>query len=150
MHRRVGRPRAGAAGTGPQDRAGPDTDRIPEAVPPERRAAAAVAFARAQLGKPYLWGGTGPAGFDCSGLVQAAWAAAGVALPRTTYSQINAGTRVARTGLLPGDLVFYHAGISHVGLYVGDGRIVHAPSPGAPVRLAPVDGMPFAGAARPA
>lgn len=122
------------------------------AVPgaPGRRAAEAVAFAYAQLGKPYVWGATGPAGYDCSGLTQASWAAAGVALPRTTYTQIDAGTRVPESRLEPGDLVFYYAGISHVGIYVGDGRIIHAPHPGAPVQLAPVGEMPFMGATRPA
>ncbi len=117
---------------------------------PNRRAAEAVAFAYAQLGKPYVWGATGPGGFDCSGLTQAAWAAAGVALPRTTYTQIDVGARVPQDRLVPGDLVFYYAGVSHVAIYVGGGRIIHAPHPGAPVALAPVGEMPFAGATRPA
>ncbi len=116
---------------------------------PTERAARAVAFAYAALGRPYVWGATGPAAFDCSGLTQAAWQAAGVSLPRTTYTQINAGRRVSRSALAPGDLVFFYSGISHVGLYVGGGKMIHAPHPGAPVRLAPVDEMPFAGAARP-
>ncbi|MEV4434672.1 NlpC/P60 family protein [Streptomyces sp. NPDC049585] len=114
------------------------------------RAARAVAFAYAALGKPYVWGATGPDAFDCSGLTQAAWQAAGVSLPRTTYTQINAGRRIARSQLAPGDLVFFYSGISHVGLYVGDGKMIHAPHPGAPVRVAPIDEMPFAGASRPA
>ncbi|MFD8995995.1 C40 family peptidase [Streptomyces abikoensis] len=114
------------------------------------RAARAVAFAYSALGKPYEWGATGPSSFDCSGLTQAAWQAAGVSLPRTTYTQINAGRRVSRDRLAPGDLVFFYSGISHVGLYVGDGKMIHAPHPGAPVRVAPVDEMPFAGATRPA
>ncbi|GGO83448.1 C40 family peptidase [Wenjunlia tyrosinilytica] len=116
---------------------------------PSSRAAAAVAFARAALGKPYVWGATGPNAFDCSGLTQSAWRAAGVSLPRTTYTQINTGHRIPRSGLRPGDLVFFYSGISHVGLYIGDGRMIHAPHPGAPVRVAPIDQMPFAGAARP-
>ncbi|WP_235485255.1 C40 family peptidase [Streptomyces roseoverticillatus] len=116
---------------------------------PTERAARAVAFAYAALGKPYVWGATGPAAFDCSGLTQAAWQAAGVSLPRTTYTQINAGRRVSRSALAPGDLVFFYSGISHVGLYVGGGKMIHAPHPGAPVRIAPVDEMPFAGASRP-
>lgn len=120
------------------------------AVAPNARAAAAVAYARGALGTPYVWGATGPNGFDCSGLTQAAWRAAGVALPRTTYTQINAGQRVPRSQLAPGDLVFFYSGISHVGLYVGGGQMIHAPRPGAGVRLAPIDQMPFAGAARPA
>jgi cell wall-associated NlpC family hydrolase len=119
-------------------------------VPVSGRAAAAVAFARAQIGKPYVWGATGPGSFDCSGLTQAAWAAAGVALPRTTYEQINAGHRVSAGQLQPGDLVFYYSGVTHVGLYVGGGKIVHAPHPGAAVEYAPVGEMPISGAARPA
>ncbi|MDT0308514.1 NlpC/P60 family protein [Streptomyces sp. DSM 44917] len=123
---------------------------LPDRAAPTERAAAAVAFALAQQGKPYVWGATGPDAFDCSGLTQAAWRAAGVSLPRTSYAQAGAGRRVSRGELAPGDLVFYYSGVSHVGLYVGDGRIVHASRPGTPVRLAPVDSMPFAGAARPA
>ncbi|MFF2777742.1 NlpC/P60 family protein [Streptomyces sp. NPDC058052] len=112
------------------------------------RASAALAFARAQIGKPYIWGATGPSGYDCSGLTQAAWRAAGVSLPRTTYTQINAGRRVSRSELAPGDLVFFYSGISHVGLYIGGGQMIHAPRPGAPIRIAPIDEMPFAGATR--
>ncbi|MFC7819115.1 NlpC/P60 family protein [Streptomyces sp. NPDC057367] len=115
---------------------------------PNSRAAAAVAYAYQKLGSPYVWGATGPDAFDCSGLTQAAYRAAGVSLPRTTYAQIDAGRRVARSELLPGDLVFFYSGISHVGIYVGDGKMIHAPNPSAPVRVAPVDQMPFAGAAR--
>ncbi|MEU9603124.1 NlpC/P60 family protein [Streptomyces sp. NPDC048057] len=115
-----------------------------------QRAGRAVAYAYGALGKPYVWGATGPASYDCSGLTQAAWRAAGISLPRTTYTQINAGKRVSRSELAPGDLVFFYPGISHVGLYVGGGRMVHAPRPGAPVRIASIDAMPFAGAARPA
>ncbi|MEU1000537.1 C40 family peptidase [Streptomyces tibetensis] len=115
---------------------------------PGSRAAAAVSYAQQKLGSPYVWGATGPNAFDCSGLVQAAYRAAGVSLPRTTYSQIAAGRRVSRSELLPGDLVFFYAGISHVGIYVGNGRMIHAPNPSAPVRVAPLDEMPFAGATR--
>ncbi|MFD7897800.1 NlpC/P60 family protein [Streptomyces sp. NPDC059743] len=117
---------------------------------PGSRAAAAVAFAYGALGKPYVWGATGPGSFDCSGLTQAAWRAAGVSLPRTTYTQINAGQRVTRDRLAPGDLVFFFSGVSHVGIYVGGGQMIHAPRPGSAVRLAPIDQMPFAGATRPA
>lgn len=115
---------------------------------PNARAAAAVAFAYTALGKPYVWGATGPSSFDCSGLTQAAYRSAGVSLPRTTYTQIEAGRRVPRSELAPGDLVFFYSGISHVGLYIGNGQIIHAPRPGAPVRIAPIDQMPFAGATR--
>ncbi|WP_405880240.1 NlpC/P60 family protein [Streptomyces sp. NBC_01136] len=115
---------------------------------PDSRAAAAVSYAYGKLGSPYVWGATGPAAFDCSGLAQAAYRAAGISLPRTTYAQIAAGRRVSRSELLPGDLVFFYSGISHVGIYVGNGQMIHAPNPSAPVRLAPVDEMPFAGATR--
>ncbi|WKD33038.1 C40 family peptidase [Streptomyces xanthophaeus] len=114
------------------------------------RAARAVSFAYGAIGKPYIWGATGPGSFDCSGLTQAAWRSAGVSLPRTTYTQINAGRRVSRDQLAPGDLVFFYSGVTHVGLYVGNGQMVHAPRPGSTVRLAPIDSMPWAGASRPA
>ncbi|MFF8098720.1 NlpC/P60 family protein [Streptomyces sp. NPDC016640] len=115
---------------------------------PGPRAAQAVSYAYRKLGSPYVWGATGPDAFDCSGLIQAAYRSAGVSLPRTTYAQIDAGRRIPRSELLPGDLVFFYSGISHVGIYVGDGRMIHAPNPSAPVRVAPLDEMPFAGATR--
>ncbi|WP_327593816.1 NlpC/P60 family protein [Streptomyces chartreusis] len=115
---------------------------------PNARAAAAVSYAYAKLGSPYVWGATGPNAFDCSGLTQAAYREAGVSLPRTTYAQIDAGRRVSRSELRPGDLVFFYSGISHVGLYIGNGQMIHAPNPSAPVRVAPLDEMPFAGATR--
>lgn len=115
---------------------------------PNSRAAAAVSYAYKALGSPYVWGATGPDAFDCSGLTQAAYRSAGVGLPRTTYAQIAAGERVPRSQLQPGDLVFFYQGISHVGLYVGNGQMIHAPNPSAPVRLAPISQMPFAGATR--
>ncbi|MEV6838783.1 NlpC/P60 family protein [Streptomyces sp. NPDC051133] len=118
------------------------------AAAPDARAAAAVAYAYAKLGSPYVWGATGPNAFDCSGLVQAAYHSAGISLPRTTYAQIDAGRRVSRSELQPGDLVFFYSGISHVGIYIGGGRMIHAPNPSAPVRVAPIDEMPFAGATR--
>ncbi|MFD5412216.1 C40 family peptidase [Streptomyces nojiriensis] len=114
------------------------------------RTARALAFAYGAIGKPYVWGATGPGSFDCSGLTQAAWRSAGVSLPRTTYTQINAGRRVSRDQLAPGDLVFFYSGVTHVGLYVGNGQMIHAPRPGSTVRLAPIDSMPWAGASRPA
>jgi len=131
-------------GPGHADRSAPRST----VAAPNPRAAQAVAFAYGALGKPYVWGATGPDSFDCSGLTQAAWRFAGVSLPRTTYTQINAGRRVPRSQLLPGDLVFFYSGVSHVGLYIGNGKMIHAPRPGAPVRVAPIDEMPFAGATR--
>ncbi|MEU4048960.1 NlpC/P60 family protein [Streptomyces olivaceus] len=135
-------------GTRASRAAGPREGLPSSAQAPHSRAAAAVAYAHQKLGSPYVWGATGPNAFDCSGLTQAAYRAAGVSLPRTTYAQIDAGRRVGRSELLPGDLVFFYSGISHVGIYVGDGKMIHAPNPSAPVRVAPVDEMPFAGAAR--
>jgi cell wall-associated NlpC family hydrolase len=148
------RARLGGAGGARASRSGPDT-RIGLTAPgattadaPDSRAAAAVAYAYSKLGSPYVWGATGPGAFDCSGLVQAAYRSAGISLPRTTYAQIDAGRRVSRSELLPGDLVFFYSGISHVGIYIGNGEMIHAPNPTAPVRIAPVDEMPFAGATR--
>ncbi len=99
-------------------------------------AATALDFAYAQVGKPYVWGGTGPGGYDCSGLTQAAWAAAGVSLPRTTYQQVNAGQRVSWENKQPGDLLFFYPGGSgpeHVGLYAGDNVMVHASTSARPI-----------------
>lgn len=109
------------------------------------RGARAVAFARSQLGKPYRWGGTGPDRWDCSGLTQAAWRAAGVKIPRTTAQQILTGRRVARKNLVPGDLVFSARG--HVQLYAGGGQVIEAPRTGLKVRVATLG--PFLTARRP-
>ncbi|MGW5491126.1 C40 family peptidase [Streptomyces olivaceoviridis] len=98
------------------------------------RAAKAIAFARAQLGKPCVWGATGPDSYDCSSLTQAAWKAAGVTLPRAAHEQALAGTPLTTAGLEPGDLVLFFQDDRHVGLYVGDGMMVHAPGPGSSVR----------------
>ncbi|WP_077059478.1 C40 family peptidase [Streptomyces sp. MP131-18] len=113
------------------------------------QAQAAIAFAEAQLGKPYVWGATGPNSFDCSGLTQAAWRAAGVEIPRVTWDQVNTGTQVSRDALQPGDLVFFYDDISHVGLYTGDGMMIHAPRPGEAVRYESIDVMPWHSAVRP-
>lgn len=128
-----------------------DIARVPltPAAAPSSRAARAVAFAYGAIGLPYVWGATGPGSYDCSGLTQAAWRSAGVSLPRTASTQIDAGTRVSRSRLQPGDLVFFYSGVSHVGLYVGGGQMIHAPHPGSTVRVAPIGEMPFAGAVRP-
>lgn len=98
------------------------------------KAEKAIAFARAQIGKPYVWGATGPGSYDCSGLTQAAWKAAGVDIPRVTYDQVNAGTTVSLSAAQPGDLVFFYDDVSHVGVYIGNGMMIHAPKPGAYVR----------------
>ncbi|MFE2374782.1 NlpC/P60 family protein [Streptomyces sp. NPDC059398] len=117
---------------------------------PSSKAATALAFARAQIGKPYVWGATGPSSYDCSGLTQAAWKAAGVDLPRTTWDQVKTGTRVATKDLRPGDLVFFYDDISHVGMYIGNGMMIHAPKPGAYVREESIYYMPIYGSVRPA
>ncbi|MEU0200500.1 MULTISPECIES: NlpC/P60 family protein [unclassified Streptomyces] len=98
------------------------------------KAEKALAFARAQIGKPYVWGAVGPGSYDCSGLTQAAWKAAGVTLPRTTYDQVNAGTTVPLSQAQPGDLVFFYGDVTHVGMYIGNGMMIHAPKPGTYVR----------------
>ncbi|MEU2062263.1 NlpC/P60 family protein [Streptomyces sp. NPDC013455] len=104
------------------------------------KAREAVAFARAQLGKPCVWGAAGPGSYDCSGLTQAAWKSAGVTLPRTAREQAAAGTPVPPAEARPGDLVFFDD-VSHVGLCTGDGMMVHAPRPGDYVREEPVSGV---------
>ncbi|MBQ0996822.1 NlpC/P60 family protein [Streptomyces nigra] len=98
------------------------------------KAQKALSFARTQIGKPYVWGATGPDSYDCSGLTQAAWKAAGVDIPRVTYDQVNAGTTVPVSSAQPGDLVFFYDDITHVGLYIGNGMMIHAPKPGTYVR----------------
>lgn len=118
-------------------------------TPSSTKAAQAIAFARAQIGKPYVWGATGPSSYDCSGLTQAAWKAAGVTMPRTTWDQVKIGTRVSTKDLQPGDLVFFFDDISHVGMYIGDGKMIHAPHPGASVRVESIYYMPIYGSVRP-
>lgn len=118
------------------------------AVAPDGRAAAALAAVRSALGKPYMWGASGPHGFDCSGLMQWSYARAGVGLPRTSQAQQFAGRRLPLSEALPGDLVIYRADASHVGMYVGGGQVIHAPYPGAPVRYDPVGMMPIAAVTR--
>lgn len=102
----------------------------------DTRAGHAVRAALSRLGRPYVWGATGPDSFDCSGLVKWAYAQAGVPLSRTTYDQINEGTAIARAEIRPGDLVFPHIG--HVQLAIGHDLVVEAPYAGAPVRISPL------------
>jgi cell wall-associated NlpC family hydrolase len=97
--------------------------------PTNTQAEQAVAFAYAQLGKPYVWGATGPGSYDCSGLVQAAWASAGVSIPRVTYDQWAALPHVSASSLQPGDLLFFE-GEGHVSIYVGGGYMIDAPQTG--------------------
>ncbi|MER6471994.1 C40 family peptidase [Streptomyces collinus] len=122
------------ASSGSGSSSGSGTSTSPSGGTYAAKAAKALDFARAQIGKPYVWGATGPGSYDCSGLTSAAWKAAGVTLPRTTYDQVGAGTTVSLTDAQPGDLVFFYDDISHVGIYIGDGMMIHAPKPGAYVR----------------
>ncbi len=112
------------------------------------RARIALNFALSQVGKPYVRGGTGPNSYDCSGLTSAAYAQAGIGLPRTSGAQFGVGTPVSLANLAPGDLVFYYSGISHVGIYIGNGMIVHASNPRTGVTTASVTSMPFMGGRR--
>ncbi|MGX1672229.1 NlpC/P60 family protein [Streptomyces sp. NPDC055400] len=114
------------------------------------KAAKVIDFAEAQMGKPYVWGATGPDSYDCSGLTQAAWKAAGISLPRTTWDQVKVGTTVTTANAQPGDLVFFYDDISHVGIYIGDGKMIHAPKPGANVRVESIYYMPIHSVVRPA
>lgn len=116
--------------------------------PPSGAAGAAVQFAYDQLGLPYQWGAAGPGAYDCSGLTMAAWAAAGVGLAHQASSQWNQTPRVSRGDLVPGDLVFYN-NLNHVGIYIGDGQIIHAPTSGQNVSIAGIDSMPIDGYGRP-
>ncbi|MBJ6639984.1 C40 family peptidase [Streptomyces sp. DHE7-1] len=113
---------------------------VPPVAPaaPVTKAEKAIAFARAQIGKPYVSGASGPGSYDCAGLTQAAWRAAGVTLPRAARDQAAMGTAVPLTDVRPGDLVFFHDDSRHVGLCTGDGTMIHAPRPGAYVREEPV------------
>jgi cell wall-associated NlpC family hydrolase len=106
-------------------------------APPRTVAEAALGRALAMRGVPYAWGGSSPAGFDCSGLVRYAYHGAGIDLAHSSYAQWDAGWRVRRRALRPGDLVFF--GMGHVGLYVGGGRFVHAPETGRVVSVNRID-----------
>jgi cell wall-associated NlpC family hydrolase len=114
------------------------------------KGAEVVAFAKAALGKPYAFGATGPGSYDCSGLTLSAWQSAGVQLDRTSQAQFGNGTAVDRSELQPGDLVFFYGpSPSHVGIYVGNDSMIHAPRPGKSVEYSKISYMPYAGARRP-
>lgn len=107
-----------------------------------------VAAALSKLGSPYGWGATGPNQFDCSGLMVWAYQQMGKTIPRTSQAQLAGGTPVSRADLQPGDLVGYYPGVTHVGMYIGNGQLVHASDYGIPVQVVSVDSMPWAGAVR--
>ncbi|RBQ20243.1 glycoside hydrolase [Spongiactinospora rosea] len=134
------------------DSAVPAAKKLSKAAAQRIKAAKAVSVARKQVGDPYRWGGSGPGAFDCSGLVQFSWKKAGVRLPRVTYSQYaRIKKKVSFKNLRPGDLMFFR-GKGHVGMYVGDGKMVHSPSSGKTVRVEKLSGWrkaSFSGAVRP-
>ncbi|MFD3733607.1 NlpC/P60 family protein [Streptomyces sp. NPDC058632] len=109
----------------------------------------AVAYATAQIGKPYVWGAEGPTAYDCSGLTSQAWTSAGQGIPRTSQEQWRQLPRVAVEDMRPGDLIIYWDDASHVGMYIGDGSMVHAPRPGRTVTTAGAGSMPILGVVRP-
>ncbi|MEU6462021.1 NlpC/P60 family protein [Streptomyces sp. NPDC046976] len=126
------------------DRSSSERVNLGDAPPASGRAAAAFAAAQSQIGKPYVYGATGPSSFDCSGLTSYAYAQAGVSIPRTSEEQANIGTRIySQSQLKVGDLVFFYGDIHHVGLYAGDGQVLHAPHTGAVVRYEAMSDMPF-------
>lgn len=130
-----------AAGTAPADTARPAAS---------SKGAEAVEKAKKYLGKPYAWGATGPNSFDCSGLTQRAMKDAGIEIPRTSGEQFKKGTKVDKDKLEPGDLVFWNGDPpGHVGMYIGDGKVIHSPTEGESVKISPVDGPgKFSGARR--
>ncbi len=135
-------PLAASADTGPA--AGGSAPAPVAAAPvaaPTSAAQVAVDTALAQVGKPYAWGATGPNAYDCSGLTSSAYSAAGVRIPRTSGAQSTAGSFVDRAGLQPGDLVFFYSPVGHVGMYIGNGQMVHSSTYGQPVSVVPVDSM---------
>ncbi|KAF4405902.1 glycoside hydrolase [Streptomyces lycii] len=109
----------------------------------------AVAYAMAQLGKDYEWGAEGPWTYDCSGLTSQAWAAGGAPIPRTSQEQWKQLDRIGIKDMRPGDLIIYHGDASHVGMYIGDGSMVHAPRPGRQVTVAGAGSMRILGVVRP-
>jgi cell wall-associated NlpC family hydrolase len=118
------------------------------AAAPTHAAQIAVDTALAQRGKPYVWGAAGPSSYDCSGLMQYAYAAAGIRLPHSSRMQSTIGTPVAYGNLQPGDLVFFYAPVSHVGMYIGNGQMVHASTSGQPVKVTNLAYMPGFNSAR--
>jgi len=119
--------------------------------PPPTRAprSEVVSVAKRYLGAPYRWGASGPNSFDCSGFTSFVYRQVGVSLPRVSRAQINAGERVSRSDLKPGDLVFFGSPIHHVGIYVGGGSMIHSPQTGDVVKFSSINRSNYAGACRP-
>lgn len=123
---------------------------LPRAIPPgdiappgSPAATTVIQAALSRIGSPYSWGGSGPSAFDCSGLVMWSFQHAGISLPHSSQALANGGQSVSRDQMQPGDLVTYYSDASHVGIYIGDGMMVHASTYGTPVRVAPVDNAPI-------
>jgi cell wall-associated NlpC family hydrolase len=116
---------------------------------PNARAATAVAFAKSQIGKPYVYGAAGPRSFDCSGLTMAAWAAAGVSMSHSSSAQAYEFPAVSAKDVQPGDLIIYYGSMHHVGIAVGGGMVIHAPYSGTVVQYAPINSMPVVRIVRP-
>ncbi|MBK7821656.1 MAG: C40 family peptidase [Tessaracoccus sp.] len=114
----------------------------------DTKAREAMKFALGKVGKRYVHGATGPNAFDCSGLTSYAYAKAGVKLPRNSRAQMSVGKRVSKSNLKPGDLVFFYSPVSHVAIYIGDGKVVHAGNPRTGVNVTKLKYMPFSGARR--
>jgi len=112
------------------------------------RRGSAMSIAMGKLGAPYRWGAAGPGAFDCSGLVYWSYRQAGMTLPRSSSAQSRVGTPVSKGALQPGDLVFFYRPVSHVAIYIGGGRVVHASTAGKPVKISNLNAMPFATARR--
>nr|WP_269810675.1 C40 family peptidase [Kineosporia rhizophila] len=116
------------------------------AAAPSAAARTAIQFACGEQGKPYVWAADGPSSYDCSGLTMKAYAAAGVSLPHSSRMQAGYGTSVSTSSMAPGDLVFFNSPISHVGIYLGNNTMVHAPSSGDVVKVAKLYSAPVAAA----
>jgi cell wall-associated NlpC family hydrolase len=112
------------------------------------RRGSAMAIAMGKLGSPYRWGAAGPGAFDCSGLVYWSYRQAGLTLPRSSRAQSQVGAAVSKGALQPGDLVFFYRPVSHVAIYIGNGRVVHASTAGKPVKISNLNDMPFTSARR--
>jgi peptidoglycan DL-endopeptidase CwlO len=124
-------------------------DSTPSSITSSSKGAKAFAYAKAQLGEPYARSGAGPSSWDCSGLTMMAWGSVGVSLPHSSRQQYSRGQPVAKSDLQLGDLVFFYSDIHHVGLYAGNGQVIHAPRPGKSVEYIKMSYMPYAGARRP-
>lgn len=118
-------------------------------APSSSKGVRALAYAKRQLGEGYRFGAAGPSHWDCSGLTMKAWRSVGVKLPHSAKAQFHRGKKVSRSHLQKGDLVFFYSGPSHVGIYAGNGKIIHASRPGHPVAYIKIKYMPYTGARRP-